>query len=48
MTGSHLTYCDNHFMMDENQIIMVYIFNLYNAVCHLHLNKTEKIKMKIK
>ena len=31
-------------MMDENQIIMVYIFNLYNAVCLLHLNKTEKWK----
>ena len=44
MTDSHLTYCDNHFMIDENQILMVYIFNLYNAVCHLHLNKTEKNK----
>ena len=31
-------------MMYASQIIMVYTLNLYNIVCQLHLNKTEKKK----
>ena len=30
--------------MYASQIIMVYTLNLYNIVCQLHLNKTEKKK----
>ena len=30
--------------MYVSQIIMVYTLNLYNIVCQLHLNKTEKKK----
>ena len=29
-----------------SQIIMVYTLNLYNIVCQLHLNKTEKNKQR--
>ena len=28
-------------MMYVSQIIMLYTFNVYSAVCQLHLNKTE-------
>ena len=37
-----LTYCDKHFMMYVGQIIMLYMLNLYSAVCQLYLNKTER------
>lgn len=38
-------YWDNHFMMCVSQIIKLYIPNLYNALCHLYLNKTVREKL---
>ena len=38
------TYCDNYFMTYVSQIFMLYILNLYNAVCQLYLNKTGREK----
>ena len=32
-TDVHQTYCDHHFMSYVSQIIMLYTFNLNNAVC---------------
>ena len=43
MTDVHWTYCGNHFLMYLSQIIMLYIINLYSAVCQLYL-KTERKK----
>ena len=43
MMDVHETY-DNHFMGCVNQISMLYILNLYGAVCQLHLNKTGRKK----
>ena len=40
------TYCDNYFMTYVSQIFMLYILNLYNAVCQLYLNKTGREKKK--
>ena len=39
--GYSLTYCDNHFMMHVSQL-MLYILNLYSAVCQLYLNNTGR------
>ena len=47
MTDVHWTYCGNHFLMYLSQIIMLYIINLYSAVCQWYLNKTRRKKVKI-
>ena len=39
------TYCGNHFTIYVNQIIMLYVYNLYSDVCQLFLNKAGKIKV---
>ena len=33
------TYCGNHFMMHVSQIIMLYMVNIYSAICQMYLNK---------
>ena len=33
MIDVHQSYCDNRFMIDVSQIIMLYIFNLNGNVC---------------
>ena len=42
MMDVHWTYCDNHFVMYVNQIMVLYILNLHSATCQLYLNKTER------
>ena len=42
---AHLTYCDNHFMMYINQIMMLYTLNLYSIAAQFCLNKSS-IKQK--
>ena len=37
-------HCGNNFMMCVNQIIMLYLLNLYTAVCQLYLNKIGRKK----
>ena len=32
-------YCGNHFMMYVSQIIMLYMVNIYSAICQMYLNK---------
>ena len=44
MMDTPSTYCDNHFMMYVNQILMLYTLKLYSAVCHLYFNKTGRKK----
>ena len=38
----HWTYCGNHFIMDESQLIMLYALILYSAVIQLYLYKTGR------
>ena len=33
---------------DICQVIMIYMFNFYNAICQLYPNKTEEKKVKLK
>ena len=40
MMDVHRTYCENHFMMNISQIIILYTLNLYSAVWQVQLNKT--------
>ena len=37
-------YCDNHFIIYVNQIIMLYTLNVYSAVSQLYLNKSGRKK----
>lgn len=39
MMDCNYTYRGNHFTIYANQIIILYILNLYSAVCPLYLNK---------
>ena len=36
---------ENHFVMYVNQILMLYILNLYHVVCQLYFNKTGRKKI---
>ena len=36
------TYCDNHFMMEVNPIIMLDTLHVYSASCQLQLNKNGR------
>ena len=38
------TNCDNHIMMYVSQFIMVYLLNLYSAICQIFLNNTGRKK----
>ena len=42
MMDAFQTFRFHHFMTYVSQIIMLYTLNLYNAVCQLYLNKTER------
>lgn len=44
MMDAYWIYCDGHFMKCVNQIIMLYILNIYSAVCQLCLNETGRKK----
>lgn len=35
----------NHFAVQAGQVIMLYTFSLYSAVCQWHLSKTEGKKI---
>ena len=39
-----LNSCSNHFMMNVNQIIMLYVLSLHSDVCQLYLNKIGRLK----
>ena len=34
------THCDNNFVVDVSQIVMLYALHLYTAICQKYLNKT--------
>ena len=39
-----LNSCSYHFMMNVNQIIMLYVLNLHSDVFQLYLNKIGRLK----